>query len=66
MSKEAMKQWLEAFKKIKACRVNVWDVDEEIKSLEEALAKQEQGEPTKCCNHNCNEGRNCPLRKTYD
>jgi hypothetical protein len=24
--------------------------------------KQEHGEPTKCCNHNCNEGRNCPLR----
>ncbi len=49
MSKEAIKLALEAFKKIRACTINVWDVDEEIKALEESLAKQEQGEPVAHC-----------------
>ena len=45
MNKKAMKLALEALRKIRDCTVNVLDVDEEIKALEEALAKQEQGEP---------------------
>jgi len=32
-----------------------------------SIANAEQSsEVQKCCNHNCNEGRNCPLRKTHD
>ncbi len=47
--KKAAQKALEAFKKIRACTVNVWDVDDEIKALEEALAKQE--EQTSCDKH---------------